>query len=179
MDEDTYTTAAMKVKVATTKMAFMWRRRSSLLKIVVITMAIWCMVALVFYSESSRRDGQAAGSGQDNDAVPMALKRDYDSMGQRDIKVNKRRGDSGDNVANNEIGDEEGDMPVISNEDVEEVVKENKRPQRQRWRKNKPAKKNDMDGGEYTDYADDCTTLICVINFIRFPQRQSNRSGGH
>lgn len=132
----------MKVKVATTKMAFMWRRRSSLLKIVVITMAIWCMVALVFYSEGNRRDSQA-GSGQDNDAIPMALKRDYDSMGQRDIKVNKRHDGS-----NNEIGDEEGDMPVISNED-EEVVKEKKRPQRQRWRKNKPDKGGDQKDGEY------------------------------
>lgn len=78
-------------------------------------------------------------SGQDNDAIPMALKRDYDSMGQRDIKVNKRR--DGDSVANNEVGEEEGDMPVISNEEEEkspEVVK--KRPQRQKWRKNKPGR---------------------------------------
>lgn len=131
----------MKVKVATTKMAFMWRRRSSLLKIVIITMAVWCMVALVFYSESSRRDSSSSG-GQENEALPMALKRDYDSMGQRDIKVNKRR--DGDSVANNEVGDEEGDMPVISNE--EEVVNEVKRPQRQRWRKKKPANDNNSNG---------------------------------
>ena len=100
------------------------------------------MVALVFYSENSRRD--SGSSGQDNDAIPMALKRDYDSMGQRDIKVNKRRDDS---VANNEIGSEEGDMPVISNEDE---VQEAKRPQRQRWRRKKPANKNaSNDNGEY------------------------------
>lgn len=104
-------------------------------------MAVWCMVALVFYSESSRRDSSGSG-GQENEALPMALKRDYDSMGQRDIKVNKRR--DGDSVANNEVGDEEGDMPVISNE--EEVVNEVKRPQRQRWRKKKPANDNNSNG---------------------------------
>lgn len=145
----------MKVKVATTKMAFMWRRRSSLLKIVIITMAVWCMVALVFYSDSSRRDNSAAagvGSGQDNDAIPMALKRDYDSMGQRDIKVNKRR--DGDNVANNEIGDEEGDMPVISDEEADEADK--KRPQRQRWRKKKPAKSSMDSNGEYLGHTRRC-----------------------
>lgn len=139
----------MKVKVATTKMAFMWRRRSSLLKIVIVTMAVWCMVALVFYSESSsRRDSNPAGSGQENDAIPMALKRDYDSMGQRDIKVNKRL--DGDNVVNNEIGDEEGDMPVISNEEeLMEEVRKNRPPQRQRWRKIKPAKGHIDNNGEY------------------------------
>lgn len=110
------------------------------------------MLLLVFYSESSsRRDSGQVANGQDNnDAIPLALKRDYDSMGQRDIKVNKRReGDHLANNNNNEVGDEEGDMPVISNEDEEnapEVVK--KRPQRQRWRKqNKPA---NNDNGEYT-----------------------------
>lgn len=99
------------------------------------------MLALLFYAEGGsggRRDAQAGGgSGQDNDAVPMALKRDYDSMGQRNIKVNKRR--DGDSVANNEIeGEEEGDMPVISNEYDDAARDEKKKPQRQRWRKKKP-----------------------------------------
>lgn len=131
----------MKVKVATTKMAFMWRRRSSLLKIAIITMAIWCTVALVFYSEAGsgrRADSQAGASGQDNEAVPMALKRDYDSLGHRGIKVNKRR--DGDSVANNEVEDEEGDMPVISEEETEAK----KQQPRQRWRKGKPEKRNNQ-----------------------------------
>lgn len=129
----------MKVKVATTKMAFMWRRRSSLLKVVLLMMAVWCMVALVFYSENGR--SSVGGSGQDNEAIPMALKRDYDSMGQRDIKVNKHR-DSG--LVANEIGDEVGDMPVISNEDEQDrdTVVRNKKPQRQRWRKKEKNQEN-------------------------------------
>lgn len=170
----------MKVKVATTKMAFMWRRRSSLLKIAIITMAVWCTVALIFYSDSGRREGGQVGTGQENDAIPMALKRDYDSMGQRDIKVNKRR--DGDSVANNEIGEEEGDMPVISNEEDEnaqEVDRHNKRPQRQRWRKNKPANNNDNDG-EYSPvhwigWTSGAIALICIINSNVFILR----SGGN
>lgn len=171
--------------MATTKMAFMWRRRSSLLKIVIITVAVWCMLLLVFYSESNRRDSGQVANGQDNnDAIPMALKRDYDSMGQRDIKVNKRR--EGDHLANNnEVGDEEGDMPVISNEDEENAAElVNKRPQRQRWRKhNKPA---NNDNGEYIS-----TDIIVYAMLVMTNDQRTNtwngkfrafniiKSGGH
>lgn len=55
-------------------MAFLWRRRSSLVKIVVLLSAVWFTVAFLIYSEDRRPN------------LPQALKRDFDGDNNIDLK---------------------------------------------------------------------------------------------
>lgn len=109
----------MKVKVATTKMAFMWRRRSSLFKIVLLLMAVWFTIAFLLYTDESR---SSAPSGQDN-IMQMGLKRDYDAVMAQEALQRELRGD----VNENEIGEDEEVVPVI-NRNIEDDGGDNLRP---------------------------------------------------
>lgn len=53
------------------KMAFLWRRRSSLVKIVILLSAVWFTIAFLIYTEDRRGSGT---TGQSNN-LPLSLRR--------------------------------------------------------------------------------------------------------
>lgn len=65
-------------------MGFLWRRRSSLVKIVVLLSAVWFTIAFLIYSEDRR------SSGQSNN-MPLALIKDdeFDDFRGNDKDLNR------------------------------------------------------------------------------------------
>lgn len=70
------------------KMGFLWRRRSSLLKIVVLLSAVWFTIVFLIYTEDHRNGSSSAvggsGSGNipshNNVLPPLSLKGDFNGI---------------------------------------------------------------------------------------------------
>lgn len=77
-------------------MAFLWRRRSSLVKIVVLLSAVWFTVAFLIYSEDRRSNGQAAQN------LPLALKQEFRDFNEFN------------NIDNNEINDDDANVQNVN-----------------------------------------------------------------
>lgn len=58
-------------------MSFLWRRRSSLVKIVILLSAVWFTVAFLIYSEDHRPN---SSGGQQSHNLPQSLKSDFNEI---------------------------------------------------------------------------------------------------
>lgn len=86
-------------------MGFLWRRRSSLVKIVILLSAVWFTIAFLIYSEDRRSSGTGPSAPHH---LPLSLKNDFNEFN-----------DGGHNANNNEINGLESVINnVISNNNV-------------------------------------------------------------
>lgn len=83
-------------------MAFLWRRRSSIVKIIVLLSAVWFTVAFLIYSEDRSRTGQAEN-------LPLSLKRtdfrEFDELNNINGDLNED-----DAIGRNVIGNRDNDF---------------------------------------------------------------------